>query len=874
MPTEFNSSTPTDIASIDVNDVLKYIDGAEGDTNVSSPIVRLRLTKMLYDVLGLTLTPDVALATVAEPQSALVIATAGGGKTTWAQVKAILEKLMRKSVYHPNKKIQGTAILCLVYNKHNVQDMKDKHRDMVNRLRARNIPGLDIDDDIHACTMHSFCDFWRREYVARMDLLGCTLLEQADAESFMSRAIKIACKKLNREQDVNKIDQAGVLELYMYYRETMCADIAELASSDKYSDLNLDDELIAAIFERYEASKKMQRKYDFVDMLYKFYCLMRDDANVRTRVQRYYEYVIADEVQDFTPIMWKILQMMCSDGTPLTCIGDDDQNIYMFRGADVTDILNFEKVFTGGKVYSLEYNRRCSERVLDEARSVIEMNTLRFNKVLRGTKEDGGTVTYVPYNSLNGQYLNVLKDIKNMSFDEQSDTVVCYRDGAYSTILTDMLMSEDIVFNVISGVGAFGHELYKHLISVFTALEMPYDMKSCLSLYKVLPCNREEFFTAIGYNPTKGKFSKENPKGIHFKDYDYGKLKDRKSFSDTILALAELSFQIETRPVSELVTPVFALLNRYFWEFKKSKCNKNPGIDEIMQARVLKYFQSPLLYSKFFLEYQQKKDLYSQYTHARDGLTVSTFHSLKGLEFKNVIVICMDDEIFPNFTFINSKNYNDDVKQRLKEAEVRLWYVAVTRAKNNLKVYYSKENPSIFVQYALTNCFPVAGKFQEPQNTKVVNSNVLPLGDNTTAPQKIDFSSFSMDDIDSLDDLDDLDDFSETPASEPTTQTAAIAEPATGVTLQEMPKSREETAAETLSDSVDLVKKLDSFTVNSASSQAPLWEDTETMVASTSPNVESKQSEIVPDTQQIAVEKPVQLQSGKSLYVNRLLNSL
>lgn len=99
-------------------------------------------------------------------------------------------------------------------------------------------------------------------------------------------------------------------------------------------------------------------------MLYKFYCLLRDDNTVRTRVQKFYEYVIADEVQDFTPLMWSILQLMVSDGTPLTCIGDEDQNIYMFRGADIKNLLQFTSIFEGGKIYSLEYNRRCKSGFL------------------------------------------------------------------------------------------------------------------------------------------------------------------------------------------------------------------------------------------------------------------------------------------------------------------------------------------------------------------------------------------------------------------------------------------------------------------------------------------------------------------------------
>lgn len=864
MTTGFSSSTPIDINDRSVEDILQFV-GVDGDAQVSSPKVRLNLTKMLYDVLGLTLTPDIALATVAEPRAELVLSTAGGGKTTFAQVKAILEKLMRKSVYHTGKKVRGDAILCLVYNKHNVDDMLNKHMDMIARLEARGIKGLNIDNDIHACTLHSFCDGWRREYVAKMDLLGATLLEQSQAESFMRRAIRTACKVQGCEKLINKIDPADAFSLYTYYRETMC-EIKDLTDTDKFIDLNIDIALVEEIFNRYDRAKKLQGKYDFVDMLYKFYCLMRDDETVRTHIQHFYEYVIADEVQDFTPLMWEILKLMVSDGTPLTCIGDEDQNIYSFRGADIYNTLQFDAMFQGGRIYSLEFNRRCGKRILDEARKVIEMNTLRFNKVLRNTK-DGGTVLYEPYNTLNGQFVNVIKCLKDMTSAELENTVVCYREGASSTILSDMLVSEDIPFNVISGVGPFSHELYRHLFEIFDALEMPYDMNNCITLYKVLPCNKDEWHQAIGYDPAKGRFTREVEKGKHFKDYNYGKLSERKSFNEAIQQLAAISALIDTRPMQDLIQPVFQMLNKYFWAFKKT-CNRFPDIDEIMQARILKYFKSPLVYSKFFQEYQHTKSRYTRYTEVKEGLTVSTFHSLKGLEFDNVIVVCMDDSIFPNYRLIDSKPYSSKMKTALKEAEVRLWYVAITRAKKNLHIFYAKDNPSLFVRFALDNNFPVANQFADSELIDI-DEELHQSGLTSPVPQKIDFSAFGNSTpipevaavVDDLDELDDLDDFEE-----------------------QIPQSREvdEETKEDQADPTDIASVLTESrgsAPKAESTTSVMWRSTDELVqesagADTIFNNVEEESNKDAESEKDANPNKIQLRSGKSLYLNRLINSL
>lgn len=706
--TKFQSSTPAGISECGVEAAVQYARTGTHSVKLPSVRVRLNLVRMLYDVLGFDLTPDVALAGISEPLSTLVLATAGSGKTTWAQIKAVLQKIIRPSVYHSGHKISGDAILCLVYNKNNVVDMKNKHKQIVSHLLSANINGLDIDNEINAYTMHSFCDFWRREYVGKMGLIGFKLLDDAQSEAFMRRAVRIAYKKLGSAEAADKIDARKVLELYTLKAEGMFSSVQQLRETDKFVDLKIPADELEAIFERYDAAKKLQRRYDFVDMLARFYWLLQNDQQAKERVQKYYEYVIVDEVQDLTPLMWNILRLMVDDGTPLTCIGDEDQCIYGFRGADIYNVLQFRSMFQDADVYSLFYNRRCGKRILDEARSVIEMNELRFNKSILGSR-DGGSVAYYPYNSDKGQIINVVRSIKQMSGKEMRETVVCYRESACSTLLVDMLVEEDLPFNVLSGDHAFSYELYRHLFSVLDALEMPYDAKIYSALYKVLPCTREAFFNAIGYDPITRQMKNKNAARVHFSQVDYGPLKKVRNFSECLRYLAELSDVIEKWTLSELVPVVFKMMGCYFWKYKKS-ISSRPDLDDLMEHRVLKYFTVDMTYAAFYQQHQRKLSLYRHYCSDNDGVTISTFHSLKGLEFKNVIVICMNNEVFPNYPLIESKKYSPDIIKQLKEGETRLWYVVVTRAVKNLTVYYDRENPSIYVQYALSGSFPCVWK--------------------------------------------------------------------------------------------------------------------------------------------------------------------
>ena len=448
------------------------------------------------------------------------------------------------------------------------------------------------------------------------------------------------------------------------------------------------------IFTRYEQVKKRSFKYEFIDILYNIYDLLRKDPEILKSVQGYFEYVIADEVQDFTPLMWELLKLFVSDGTPLTCIGDEDQNLYNFRGASIDGILNFRKMFPTGKIYTISENRRCSKVILDEARRVIEKNVLRFDKVIHGSKV-GGTITTQPYRTLDGQVTKLVNEIKKLSVDEQCSTVVCYKDTKYSALVADMLAEEGIPMYCIKGHLPYSHELYGHVISILTALESPMDRENYKNLWKVLPCKKAEFFESIHYDPVMKKFTTRDDK-INFADFNYGRLLKYHGFADAIATLKNISDDIDTVPVADYFPVVMRLLKLYFWNYKKS-VNDSAELDEIFEKRVIKKFMNGKTFAQLYSEILQARGLCTSNSKTKTGVAISTFHSLKGLEFNNVYAICLDNEIFPNFPLIESKCYSERTKQMLREAETRLWYVVITRAKNNLSIYYKEDNPSIYV---------------------------------------------------------------------------------------------------------------------------------------------------------------------------------
>lgn len=688
----FKNDMPEDILDIPVDEVYKYVKDPPGYSS-PSPRVRLNFVKMLYDVLGYDLTPDAALCTIGMDTSMLTLATAGSGKTTLMQVKTLLFKLVLDSKCRKGCKMLGKEILCLVYNRHNVPDIKNKHTHMVARLKSANIKGLSIDDDIRVYTMHSFCDTWRKQYVARLGLVGFNFLTEAQSLAMMKRSIRLAYKMLKLPEN-EKLTEKNLLSFYVLCKEC-CKEPEELQDTDKFRNLETKLDVIKTCFERYEVAKKTKKTYDYCDMLVKFYDLISTDEKVLRDVQRYYSVIICDEVQDFTPIMWKILKVLVNNGTMLDCIGDEDQSIYYFRGADIHSLLEFKDNFENGCVYTLAHNRRCCKAILDEAKRIIGQNTLRFNKQIVGSKP-GGTVSFIPYNTAEGQIKNLVTKLSMMAEDDLYDTVVCYRERECSLLLTEMLEEKKIPFNSLQQSGPFQHELYRHVFSVIEALEMPYDREAALNLYKVLPCTKAQLCGVLGYDPVKKRFIKDN-EHKHFVQYDYGRLLNISGFVDTLQKLLDISGMIKTEPLTAYVNEIFDLLHAYFWNFVKSN-HDNPELDDLFEDRVYTFFNRNCTYSSLFNDYCYRCRVCDNNNGSGAGVTLSTFHGLKGLEFKHVYVIYMDNDIFPNFPLIDSKGYPAGITKELKESETRLWYVAVTRAIEDLTVYYSAVNPSCYVQ--------------------------------------------------------------------------------------------------------------------------------------------------------------------------------
>lgn len=679
-----------DVSGMTVQEIKELITDEYTVGPVKPVSIRIKIIKLLFQVLGYDLNKELLYALASEPRAMLILATAGSGKTTSTQLKLIAEKIYRESG-NGEGKLSGDRILCLVYNTHNVPDMVNKHKSLVNKLYASGIEGLDIDNRIKAATIHSLCEEWLKEYTVKVGHVGKTLLEDHNAESFMKTVLSVVGMKQNINTD--NISPKDVLSLYNYAKESLLPT-SELYKVDKFIDCGLEPEFVDMVFNAYDRLKDTRAKYDYTDMLTKFLALLKRDEVVRTRIQSYYDFIVVDEVQDFTPVMNEIVRYITGPKTPLVCIGDEDQCIYTFKGADVYNTLEFKNIHEGAEVFTLGINRRCGEEIVGAAKEILKDNMLRYNKIITA-KKPGGTVVLKPYTSKQGQVINVVKDIMAMPFAEQENTVICYRDRKSSLAIGSALEEKGVPFHILSGYNCFKHELFQHVTDVLEMLYLENDQQAMKALYKCAPSRKEQIFSLIGYNSKKGVF-KNFDTPTSFYNINFGELSKSVVFVTVIEKLKAMSINIEKQPLNSYFPELFTFICKYFWNYKMS-LNKEEDIDSFFNDMIYRMFNVDLTYPQLRRDLARRKEIVTTNNSFRNGVALSTFHKLKGLEYKNVFIIDACESLFPNFAGIESREYPKEVELKLKECETRLMYVAMTRAKEKLVIYYDEYCPSLYV---------------------------------------------------------------------------------------------------------------------------------------------------------------------------------
>ncbi len=447
----------------------------------------------------------------------------------------------------------------------------------------------------------------------------------------------------------------------------------EMVSYEEYQKFAIGDyeKVVYEVYKEYETTLKENNAIDFDDLLLLPIKLFKEHPEILKEYQERFQYVLIDEYQDTNETQYILSKMICEKHKNICCVGDEDQSIYSFRGANYRNILNFEKDYPNATVIKLEQNYRSTTTILDAANDVIKHNKDRKDKVLWSNKGKGEKISY--YRAFNGideaQYVTreIIKLI-NQGIDYQNIAVL-YRTNAQSHTIEEELLKESIPYRIVGGVGFYSR---KEIKDVLAYLRLIYNYKDNISLLRIINVPKR----GIGNKTISNLIEKAN--------------KENKSIYEVIDSGKELAFkemvedlkkQSESLTLTELVDKILestGIKQEYENDNTLESSIRLENLEEL--KTVTKTFEERegiVSLEDFLLETSLVTDTES-YDENPNKVSLMTVHSVKGLEFDYVFIIGLEEGLFPHINSLLSSNE--------LEEERRLCYVAITRAKEKLYI--------------------------------------------------------------------------------------------------------------------------------------------------------------------------------------------
>lgn len=445
----------------------------------------------------------------------------------------------------------------------------------------------------------------------------------------------------------------------------------ELISAKTYERYAVSDyeQVIQKVYEKYEKKLQQNNSVDFDDLLILPIKLFREHQDVLEKYQNLYQYVLIDEYQDTNQAQYILTKMISEKNRRITCVGDDSQSIYSFRGANYKNILNFENDYRDAKTILLEQNYRSTGNILDAANQVIKNNRDRKDKNLWTNKGPGEKIKYYrAYNERDeAQYvIRKIKELVNRNV-EYKDIAVLYRTNAQSRVVEEEMLKENLPYRVIGSFYFYSRKEIKDLIAY---LRLIHNSKDNVSLLRVINTPKR----GIGLKTIENLTIKADTEGISI--YDAIESGKELEFKKTIEKLKSVA---EDLTLTELIDKVLDASGM------KKELESEQTLEAEVRLENLEEFKSItkafeekeglISLEDFLLEISLVSDV-EEYKDDPNRISLMTVHSVKGLEFDHVFVIGMEEGLFPHM--------NSLMENVALEEERRLCYVAITRARDDL----------------------------------------------------------------------------------------------------------------------------------------------------------------------------------------------
>lgn len=590
----------------------------------------------------------------------LVIAGAGSGKT-----KVLTHKI---AYLIGEKQVKPWNILAITFTNKAANEMKE---------RIGNLVG-DVAADIWMGTFHSICVRILRRFIDRIGFDSSFIIFDTSDQ----RTLVKACIKSIGLDDKMFTDRSVLSEISNAKNEMLEPDQYTVRANGDFR-----KEKIALVYEMYQKRLKENNAIDFDDIINYTIKILMENPDILEYYSDKFHYVLVDEYQDTNKAQFTLVTMFASKNGNITVVGDNDQGIYSFRGADISNILNFERDFPGTKIIKLEQNYRCTGNILKAANAVIKNNEVTYKKELWTENEVGNLpAVYSAKNEYDeGTYIaQQIEHLRREEYYKYSDFAILYRMNTQSRAIEEILRRESIPYKIIGGLKFYERKEIKDIISYLRLIQNPSDN---LSLKRII----NEPKRGIG----KTSLDKIEELSINSEVPMYEIIKNAEQYGlnrvflnsrEFVNAIEELRAKKEDIKISDLIKETLkksgytqALENENTIEAE----NRIENLDEFLTVAI--EFEDESADNKLsdFLEGITLSSDIDNMEEAEETVTLMTLHSAKGLEFPVVFLVGMEEGIFPGYKSIG--------EPKELEEERRLCYVGITRAKEHLFLTCSKQ---------------------------------------------------------------------------------------------------------------------------------------------------------------------------------------
>ena len=532
-------------------------------------------------------------------------------------------------------------------------------------------------ESVWVSTFHSTCVRILRRYIDRLGYDTNFTIYDADDQKTLMKEI---CKKLEIDTKIHK--ERSFLNVISSAKDELKDPIA--FANEAAGDYT--KRIQAQVYAEYQAALRQNNALDFDDLIFKTVELFRIDKEVLSNYQERFRYIMVDEYQDTNTAQFELIRLLASKYKNLCVVGDDDQSIYKFRGANIYNILNFEKYFPEAKVIKLEQNYRSTQNILDAANQVIQNNVGRKSKSPWTNQGKGELIDFQQLDSAYEEADYVARDVAGKirrGEYQYKDCAVLYRTNAQSRLFEEKFINANIPYKIVGGVNFYQRKEIKDLLcylktidngrddlAVRRIINIPKRGIGAATIQKVADYTAEhemDFFHGLQISadiPTIGKASAKI-----------------RPFVELIQRLRQIAETGELSRLLETIIEETGYVQELKAEGTEEAESRIQNIDELL-SKVVAYEEEaevPSL-SEFLEEVALVADIDSLDDNT-DYVVLMTLHSAKGLEFPNVYLAGMEDGLLPSYMSITADNATEEI-----EEERRLAYVGITRAKEHLTI--------------------------------------------------------------------------------------------------------------------------------------------------------------------------------------------